>query len=143
MSIYNIFNNFFTNQKKKILHLRSSARQHRPLSLSLSLFLTHRTSHILVHSISTSLKTSWLLLPWKAQPWQRSGRSCSESGRLRSGLLGNPTWSGSWPFQKPNRSPSSAKSTTLVTVALARTTHKNSSKKPLKSLSLYVFHLTI
>ena len=36
MSIYNIFNNFFTNQKKKILHLRSSARQHRPLSLSLS-----------------------------------------------------------------------------------------------------------
>ena len=142
MSIYNIFNNFFTNQKKKYPSPQVLSSP-TPPSLSLSLSLSHRTSHILVHSISTSLKTSWLLLPWKAQPWQRSGRSCSESGRLRSGLVGNPTWSGSWPFRKPNRSPSSAKSTTLVTVALARTTHKNSSKKPLKSLSLYVLHLTI
>ena len=138
MSIYNIFNNFFTNQKKK-----SFASGPQLANTAQSLSLTHRTAHILVHSISTSLKTSWLLPPCKAQPWHRSGRSCSESGRLRSGLVGNPTWSGSWPFQKPNRSPSSAKSTTLVTVALARTTHKNSSKKPLKSLSLYVFHLTI
>lgn len=105
-----------------------------------SLTSTDRPCVFLYYICSRSAypRSSWLLRRLKARPWQRSVRSCFGSVKRRSARVTYPNGSVWWPFRKPSRSLSSAKSMMLAIVASARTTSKKSSRKLLRSVSLHL-----